>query len=292
MRESDTGYIVVDQPRRNSSMQEFIESLKASGTPRIHQLIDVTMDNGAGPSFWHNGVPVGSLACLLVELEEGAIHSVKNYGPCSSAATILAAQTRRADLQGPDLQRVHVEVGKFLADRLIEAFPFTDLITTKQYAHVQGSMFDGPSTAGGENVRILPLMRGGEPMSRDVHQRFPEAQLVHFTSDGSNVWLSHKILMPAADEKQKNLIIVDSVINRGNSIREVLNQLGADDAPYWNIFVLAGVMQLGAAQTLPKEFPRVRFLTLRVSDNHYTGKGGTDTGNRLFGTLAHDEELH
>jgi uracil phosphoribosyltransferase len=281
MKESDQGYIVVDQPRRNGSMQEFIESLKASGTRRIHQLINMTMDNGAGPSFCHIGLPVGSLAHLLVELEEGAIHSVKNYGPFSSAASLLAAQTRRADLQGPDLQRVHIEVGKFLADRVVEAFPFTDLITTKQYAHVQGSTFDGPSTSGGQNVRILPLMRGGEPMSRGVHQRFPEAQLVHYTSDGSNLW-----------PNQKNLIIVDSVINRGNSIREVLNQLGADGTLHWNIFVLAGVMQLGAAQTLPKEFPRVRFLTLRVSDNQYSGKGGTDTGNRLFGTLAHDEEHH
>jgi hypothetical protein len=48
--------------------------------------------------------------------------------------------------------------------------------------------------------------------------------------------------------------------------------------------VLSGVMHEGAAAALPGEFPRARFLTLRVSSNQYSGRGGTDTGNRLFGT--------
>ena len=52
------------------------------------------------------------------------------------------------------------------------------------------------------------------------------------------------------------------------------------------IFVVTGVMQKEAAERLPKAFPKARFLALRVSENKYTGKGGTDTGNRLFGTMS------
>ena len=64
---------------------------------------------------------------------------------------------------------------------------------------------------------------------------------------------------------------------------EVLDVLVAANC---RVFVLAGVTQLEASIKLPLEYPRVRFFSLRVSTNKYTGKRGTDTGNRLFGTLS------
>ena len=58
--------------------------------------------------------------------------------------------------------------------------------------------------------------------------------------------------------------------------------------------------QRGAADRFNKDFKsagglraryrhkEVTFLALRVSDNKYTGRGGTDTGHRLFNTPYFD----
>jgi uracil phosphoribosyltransferase len=81
------------------------------------------------------------------------------------------------------------------------------------------------------------------------------------------------------------VIVVDSVVNHGNSVRRVLHRLEKSSlGKLVAVYVLSGVMQATAAEALPREFPRTRFLTLRVSSNQYSGRGGTDTGNRLFGT--------
>ena len=83
----------------------------------------------------------------------------------------------------------------------------------------------------------------------------------------------------------QTIILVDSVINRGESIRRCIHTLQELRPVLPRVFVLTGVMQSKASIALPQEFHRVQFLALRVSENQYTGKGGTDTGNRLFGTF-------
>ena len=123
-------------------------------------------------------------------------------------------------------------------------------------------------------------MRGGEPMSRGVYQQFPSAKLIHYNDDDikSNSALTDVL----GSSSIKDIIIVDSVINEGRSIRQVFGTLRGKSR--LQIYVLTAVMQHEASLKLPKEFPRVRFVALRVSENKYSGKGGTGTGNRLYAT--------
>ena len=90
-----------------------------------------------------------------------------------------------------------------------------------------------------------------------------------------------------------SIIVVDSVINSGKSIERAIkciHQLVERVTPSLSVvtYGLAGVIQQEAAERLPLAYPRARFLALRVSENKYVGKGGTDTGNRLFGTSLID----
>lgn len=273
---ADRGYIAVDT-RRNRSMAGFIEQVVASNNPAVYQLSIQQNDN-----FLHDHIKVGSLSGLLDELTTGTVNQVIAFTHHASAK-VLATKSRRSDITGPSLQSVHIEIGIFLADRLLDTVcrEGNMFAHNREWSHVQGTTFQGLSTNGAE-VMILPLMRGGEPMSRGLHRRFPSAQVVH--------WDDHRPL--SNDELSlgatTDVIIVDSVINSGKSIRRVLQHL--QTLTTWTnsprVYVLTAVMQSVASTSLPLDFPKVRFLALRVSDNKYSGQGGTDTGNRLFGTVA------
>jgi uracil phosphoribosyltransferase len=297
LRTSDRGYIVLDD-RHNRSMREFIRDAAASGNScnRLSQLL-VSGETKSNVSVvavdsWHTGIPLSSLERILTELQEDRlIPAVLDCAKTSPAAAVLATRTRRSDIGGPMLQVVHTEVGRFLADRLMDAFS-ERLVVQDSFSHVQGNTFHG-RVAAGASLLIVPLMRGGEPMSRGVYERFPCAKLFHFSSEQeSREDLSHFF----TSDTTTDVIIVDSVINEGRSVRSILHCLQGlvsdacsetDDASNNNrvrFYVLTAVMQKGASLQLPQEFPSVCFLTLRLSENKYKGRGGTDTGNRLFGT--------
>ncbi|KAL3918042.1 MAG: hypothetical protein SGILL_004430, partial [Bacillariaceae sp.] len=200
-----------------------------------------------------------------------------------AAARVLATQSRRSDLSGPALQAVHVEAGKYLADRWMDIDPET-LLELDTFGHVQGNRFHGEVTSS--KVLIVPLMRGGEPLARGVFDRFPHASMVHCFEDDQGKLVDNRLLKSLSTHTINHVVIVDSVINEGHSIRRVLDNVrgAAVDAPEFKISVLTLVMQEAASLLLVKEYPGISFITLRISKNKYKGKGGTDTGNRLFGT--------
>lgn len=271
---SDRSYIAIDD-RQNRSLKDFIhEQLESSsGSHRLYQLNLL-----ANSSFLHDGIQVGSLDKLQRELSNLDIHRILSC-VSSTAANILATQSRRSDLDGPGLQEVHVEIGRFLADKLLDECGRYGLLTDQaSYSHVQGTIFHGTVSSG--NVLIVPLMRGGEPMSRGVYHRFPRACMVHcYDNDAESI---SKVESMINSSHIKDIIIVDSVVNEGRSIRRVLTSL--IHMSRLRVYVLTAVIQYEASVQLPKEFRRVRFIALRISRNKYSGKGGTDTGNRLFGT--------
>ena len=291
--QSDRAYVVVDD-RKNRSMKSFIEKANPPESVKsgwLYQLIDLDTDR---PTAWHDGFPVGSLQRLIEELTSGKIHMVKNYALTGTSALLLASQTRRADLQGPDLQRIHEEVGKFLVDKMVDDYgELMGLVCDQSFKHVTGKDFTGKASSSSNTV-ILPLMRGGEPMARAVYECFSAAQFIHYYDDAQAKNGRSKQLLDQAFKNflpgtAVNIIIVDSVINSGKSIERAIEgivQIAKKANPNLTLtlYVLAGVMQEQAATRLPSKYPRVRFLALRVSENQYVGQGGTDTGNRLFGT--------
>ncbi len=50
------------------------------------------------------------------------------------------------------------------------------------------------------------------------------------------------------------------------------------------VVVMAGVSPVTQGTSIAEDHPDVAFYFARLSHNSYVGKGGTDTGNRLFGT--------
>lgn len=297
LNESDRAYILMND-KMNRSMKEFIltNSIPGARSQRLYQIID--MDPSALAQIWHDGLPIETLESLLSDLKSGRINGVIDCTLQSTSTKILAAKMRDASLQGPHLQKIHEQAGMLLADRVIDEHGLQmNLVEAVEFSHVQGSTYDGLCTSSSRNILILPLMRGGEPMARGIYSKFASAQFIHFYDQETEIDKRNnqfKKSIGKMDMKRPVCIfIVDSVINTGRSIKRTImyiQKVANEISPNMKLalFVVSGVMQEVAANELPIQFPRVRFVTLRVSSNRYTGKGGTDTGNRLFGTTLVD----
>jgi len=122
LQASDRGYVVIDEEKRNRSMLGFIRSSAAaqSSCHRLYQLTELAGAAGTVPP--HTGLCAGSLKDLKREIVDGKIHMAVVADSTSQTAKILATQSRRADFSGPMLQSVHVEIGRVLADKLIDTY--------------------------------------------------------------------------------------------------------------------------------------------------------------------------
>lgn len=196
-----------------------------------------------------------------------------------NAAKLLMTPTRDAAVAGPDLRRAHHRVGFYLATEYVSEILGLE---THEIHHVQGNMVDGHRLMDGSKTAIVALMRGGEPMAFGVSEAFPEAMFTH-AKDPQD--LNDQNL-----SRIKTLVLVDSVINSGKSVKEFVERVRNIDAGI-RIVVVAGVVQKKAITGILKELASVDDLSLvalRLSDNKFTGRGGTDTGNRLFNTTHLD----
>lgn len=291
--ESDQAFVVVND-KMNQSMGDFIARQTCGGSShcRLSQLID--LDPSLLCQVWHDGLPIQTLESLLRDLKTSTSNAIFDCATVSVTSEIIAAQTRDANLEGLALQQAHEKMGQLLADKLVDEFgTLMQLVETVQISHVQGGTFAGLRAS---NVVILPLMRGGEPMARGIYSRFPTSLFIHFY-DGVDSGDQRNNLLAQAFERMTatrpvNIVVADSVVNTGSSIKGAISEIhriarGANPDLQLVLFVLSGVMQEKAAELLPAQLPRVRFITLRVSKNQYKGVGASDTGNKLFGGRCH-----
>ncbi|OAA69839.1 HAD-like domain protein [Cordyceps fumosorosea ARSEF 2679] len=197
----------------------------------------------------------------------------------SGAAKLLMSPTRDASISGAALRQAHQELGKFLALQLLTEVIGVEAI---EVPHVQGHQTTGFRLAHEAQTTIAALMRGGEPMALGIGEVFPKAMFLH-TFRPEDIESQHL-------RDQKNLILVDSVVNSGKSIVEFLRhvtRLKQDGLV--NVVVVAGVVQEesvaeGHVLRTMLEQHGVKLVALRLSSNKFTGTKGTDTGNRLFNT--------
>lgn len=155
-----------------------------------------------------------------------------------------------------------------------------DAIGVEKYEipHVLGKPTDGYRLFQEKKTIIIPLMRGGEPMAFGVSDAFPLATFVHAKDPGD--------VKPHHLEGMKTVLLVDSVVNSGKSVVEFVEHV-LKLQPTIRIVVIAGVVQadsVGEDGLLTKCLAGHTVVALRLSENKYTGSGGTDTGNRLFNT--------
>ena len=81
---------------------------------------------------------------------------------------------------------------------------------------------------------------------------------------------------------------MDSVVNSGNTVVSFEEHIRSQHATI-RIVVVAGVVQAqavseGSRLCAVKRYAKLGIVALRLSDNKFTGRGTTDTGNRLFNT--------
>ncbi|KAL4899035.1 hypothetical protein BDW74DRAFT_171803 [Aspergillus multicolor] len=157
------------------------------------------------------------------------IHHTTN----STVAKLLMTPIRDASNSGPPLRNSHFQAGAHLAGTLL-----SELIGVEEVeiAHVQGHKAIGYQLRG----------KGAD---------------IDSCSDPEDVKQHHL-------EGNSTIILVDTVINNGDTVVVVQEKTVALDSPLQSV-------------VRPDD---LTIVALRLSENIYTGSGGTDTGNRLFNT--------
>jgi len=217
-----------------------------------------------------------SLFCRRIHESDNVFHATNK-----NAAKVLMTSTRDARFAGPSLRKAHKQVGRYLALEYL-----TDLIGVEEYEipHVQGNITTGHRLKDEMQTTIVPLMRGGEPMAFGVSQAFPLASFRHarVAADVRELDLKGK----------RTVILVDSVVNTGKSVVEFVDHIRLLE-PSVRMIIVSGVVQdkvlvQGRCADLLSRDQNLSLVALRVSKNKYTGRGGTDTGHRLFNTTDQD----
>jgi uracil phosphoribosyltransferase len=180
----------------------------------------------------------------------------------------LATQSRNADLNGHQLAIIHRQMGTYLMRLASANLPMHEI----EFKHVQG-IRNGLRFCG-ESVAVAPLMRAGLFAGLGAWDVIPDSKLIPIRSKED---LEDFLMMP----QPQTLILVDAVINTGNSLKPILEEVHCFKNV--NVVVLSLVTPVETAVRLGQEFPEVKWFHARTSLNSYVGKGGTDTGNRLFG---------
>jgi uracil phosphoribosyltransferase/phosphoserine phosphatase len=194
-----------------------------------------------------------------------------------SAAKLLMTPTRDATVAGPVLREAHRRVGWYLATEFL-----ADLIGVEEYPipHVQGHNTIGYRLFHEQQTLIVALMRGGEAMALGVNDAFPLAMFVH-ASRPDDIMVHHL-------QGRFAVVLVDSVVNSGKTVVQFVQHVRDLHATI-RIVVVAGVIQAQSVSESSHVWALARrakfsLIALRLSNNKFTGRGTTDTGNRLFNT--------
>ncbi|KID77442.1 uncharacterized protein G6M90_00g097320 [Metarhizium brunneum] len=181
-----------------------------------------------------------------------------------NAARLLMSPTRDALVAGPMLRKAHANVGLYLAWEFL-----SEALGVEEYAmrHVQGHHVMGHRVRHERETTIVALMRGGEPLALGLNEALPLAMFVHADSP-DDIRKDHV-------EKQKTVVLVDSVINSGKTLIEFIERTRKLCKDI-RIVVVAGVVQTdavmqGHALASVMEEYGVHIGALRLSENKFTG---------------------
>lgn len=172
----------------------------------------------------------------------------------------LIIDSRNTKNDGYKLGMIHQEMGDILGRAILGHSPFIQKTITHPQREIEILYNDT------NDIIIICLMRAGLFLSLGIFKHFPKATFI-LSSDE----FPHKDIF-----KDKTVIIVDSVINTGKSILNIIENISMAK----QIIIATQVIQKNAI----KHFTTYRLYSIRVSDNSYSGIKYTDTGNRLFNT--------
>ncbi|CAG8531091.1 1288_t:CDS:1 [Diversispora eburnea] len=267
LTEADESYLVVDYTNNRALRQRLKEQKYIDLKKKLRMISFFNIANGNKAE--NDEIPITTLDEIIYNL----VYPSNLYEYTSShASRIIATFSRHKEISGINLCNVHENIGYFMASKVIEKFE----IISKSLNHVQGcTVTNGFALENEEKIGIIVMMRAGDSMAKGVWKFMPKASYIHHqVNKDIDKYINHF----------EKLILVDSVINEGKTMRSILNYIVSDYKFQGKIFVITGVIQDVTARKLPREFPEVSFYALRVSKNKYKGIGDTDTGNRLYNT--------
>jgi uracil phosphoribosyltransferase len=122
-------------------------------------------------------------------------------------------------------------------------------------------------------ITLICILRAGLFVSLGVRSLFKnESHEFHLIKEASDI--------QPVNVKNKHVVLIDSVINTGETIMKYLNSCtGAKSRT-----VISIVMQNEFKEISEDRYSDVNFYVSRISTNSFVGHGSIDTGNRLFGT--------
>lgn len=277
--EADQAVVVGDEKKRSTTMDAALATAIQDGHLRARQVL---LPSTSSPRLDNNSLPVvsfddGDFVKSIVD-PRPELRPLKKYDATNKAASnILMSPMRSAAVSGPMLRAANANVGRYLATEYV-----SKLIGLEEFtiSHVQGHQTTGHRLRNEAKTSIIAFMRGGEPMAFGISDVFPQAMFVH-ASSADDVKKHHV-------QGQLNVILVDSVINSGKSVIELIKRVVRLE-PNISITVVAGVVQTEAiaeGHLFAKVMRRhgAGLIALRISENKFTGTKTTDTGNRLFNT--------
>ncbi|KAJ9657513.1 hypothetical protein H2198_004274 [Neophaeococcomyces mojaviensis] len=273
LKEADRAVVVVGEVCTRSKAMDVQLAKAIDEGLGAHQVL---LPSTAPPRLNTTKLPVMQLAHVIPTVLNN--HPFQFFLAANkNSAKILATPTRDANVSGPALRAAHHRVGWYLATEHL-----SNIISTEKYTipHVTGGSTEGYRYHKEKQTVIVALMRGGEPMALGVSDAMPGAMFVH-AKDPHDL-KSHHL------KDQSTVILVDSVINTGKSIVEFLHHIRKLHTNI-RIIVLAGVIQADVIDEGKfNTFSNTTLVALRRSERKFTGRGGTDTGNRLFNTTQLD----
>jgi uracil phosphoribosyltransferase len=201
------------------------------------------------------------------------VHHATNH----PGSKILTTAMRDVNVSGPALRECHRRVGQYLTIHFLASVVG---IEERSITHVQGHLTSGFRLLDEQRTLIVALMRGGEPIASGVNDIIPLAAFLH-AKVPDDITRRHL--------KDSSLVLlVDSVINNGKTVAQFEGHVRKLD-PAIRIVVIAGVVQAGSVAKgsllhHPPRGTKLDIIALRLSENKFTGRGTSDTGNRLFNT--------
>lgn len=125
---------------------------------------------------------------------------------------------------------------------------------------------------------IVSILRGGLFISNGIYSKFNGHYQLYNDKTDKDFGIENK--------NDETIILIDSVINSGNTILKLIDKIEKNNI---NIIIIAVVIQEKALKKLDK----YQILTIRTSKNKFigvkvkkqTGNKGPDTSDRLFNML-------
>ncbi|KAK3356727.1 uracil phosphoribosyltransferase-domain-containing protein [Lasiosphaeria hispida] len=277
--------VVGDEKSRSKTMDKALADAIEHG--ELTTVAQVLLPSNVPPRLGITKLPViditnrDTIATILRRPREQIERNIQ-HATSRSAAKLLMTPTRDATIAGPALREAHRRVGWYLGMEML-----ADIIGTEEFSipHVQGHQTTGHRLHGESQTLIVALMRGGEPLALGVNDAFPSAMFLH-AKQASDVRAGHL-------NGRETVLLVDSVVNSGKSIVEFVQRVRQLEGLV-RVVVVAGVVQARAVSPgsilgqLLVDDGNLGLVALRLSDNKFTGRGNTDTGNRLFNTTHLD----